>query len=89
MIGFPGIFDIKDVKNKKDAERFILSHVEHFPKKHKVPDHLVNRYSGMFCHPVRYCKVCANLIDKYKIKNIKGLKQGMWHAYVEYEKEKK
>lgn len=85
-ISFPKMLDIKDVKNKNQAKEWILNHVENYPKKHAVPDNLVNTYSGMFGHPMFYCKECSSLIDKFKIKNIDELKKGMWSAYVQREK---
>lgn len=62
---------------------FVVWHLVTFPDLHVVPKHLQDTYSGMGGHPIRNCEVCRNLIDKFDLKSIPGVKAGMWHAYYE------
>ena len=75
--------DVSEITTEEEAERFIIEHLKRFPALHKTPEHLINTYSALGGHPIRYCDKCCKLIDKFKIERIKGVKQGMWKAYYE------
>jgi len=72
----------------ENAKRKIIRHLKKHPELHRTPEHLVNSYSGMGGHPIRYCKQCRELIDKYKIGNIKRIKVDMWGCHYEGAKSK-
>lgn len=74
---------LKRVSDKETAKEFIVWHLQNFPREHETPSHLVNTYSAMGGHPIRYCSKCCGLVDKYKLKHIEGVKAGMYRAYYE------
>ncbi len=79
----------EEIKTVEEAKEFIIKHLKECPDLHCVPDNLINTYSGMFGHPIRYCNECRFLIDKFQIGEITGIKRGMWCAYYEEAKHEK
>lgn len=77
-----------EIKTEEEATEAIIKHLKEHPELHVTPDNLINTYSGMGGHPIRYCKFCCSLIDKFQIGNIKGVNKGMWNAYYEEPKVK-